>query len=95
MEIVPGPDFPTGGSSSAAGCRSPITTGRGSIMVRSRHKTEEGRRPPLDRAHRNPLPAGKNALVEKIAEAAKDKRIEGVATSATNRTAKACASSST
>ena len=37
------------------------------------------RRPPLDRAHRNPLPeSARTALVEKIAEAAKDKRIEGV-----------------
>jgi DNA gyrase subunit A len=48
-----------------------------------RHKIEQARRPPLDRADLHPLSGGQNGLVEKIAEAAKDKRIEGAATSAT------------
>ncbi len=80
MEHVKGPDFPTApfilGTS---GIRSAYTTGRGSIMMRSRHVVEEGR------GERRsivltaiPYQVGKNGLVEKIAEAAKDKRIEGV-----------------
>jgi len=80
MEHVPGPDFPTAplilGQS---GIRSAYTTGRGSIMMRSRYKIEEGR------GERRsivltaiPYQVGKAGLVEKIAEAAKDKRIEGV-----------------
>ncbi|MEH3159941.1 MAG: DNA gyrase subunit A [Sphingomonas taxi] len=80
MEIVPGPDFPTGAIIlGKAGARSAYNTGRGSIIVRSRHVVEEGRG---DRRSivltEIPFQQGKNALVEKIAEAAKDKRIEGV-----------------
>ncbi len=80
FEIIPGPDFPTAplilGS---AGARSAYLTGRGSIIQRCRHVIEEGRG---DRRSivliSMPYQTGKNGLVEKIAEAAKDKRIEGV-----------------
>ncbi|PXW71577.1 DNA gyrase subunit A [Blastomonas natatoria] len=80
MKIVPGPDFPTAplilGQS---GVRSAYSTGRGSIIMRARHKIEEGRG---DRRSivltSMPFQVGKNSLVEKLAEAAKDKRIEGV-----------------
>ncbi|RIA36676.1 DNA gyrase subunit A [Hephaestia caeni] len=80
MEIVPAPDFPTGALIlGRSGARSAYQTGRGSIIVRSRHVIEEGRG---DRRSivltEIPFQQGKNALVEKIAEAAKDKRIEGV-----------------
>ena len=81
MEHVKGPDFPTGGFIlGQSGIRSAYTTGRGSILMRSRHHVEEGRG---DRRSivltEIPYQVGKNGLVEKIAEAAKDKRIEGVA----------------
>jgi DNA gyrase subunit A len=80
IELIPGPDFPTAplilGS---AGARSAYLTGRGSIIMRCRHEVEEGRG---DRRSivltSMPYQVGKNGLVEKIAEAAKDKRIEGV-----------------
>jgi DNA gyrase subunit A len=80
MQIVPGPDFPTGAIIlGRAGARSAYETGRGSVILRSRHKVETGRG---DRQSiiltEIPFQQGKNALVEKIAEAAKDKRIEGV-----------------
>jgi DNA gyrase subunit A len=85
MEIVPGPDFPTGAIIlGRAGARSAYQTGRGSVIVRSRHKIETGRG---DRTSivltEIPFQQGKNALVEKIAEAAKKNgteppRIEGV-----------------
>jgi DNA gyrase subunit A len=80
MEHVKGPDFPTGGLIlGLSGIRGAYTTGRGSIMMRSRHTIEEGRG---DRRSivltEIPYQVGKNGLVEKIAEAAKDKRIEGV-----------------
>jgi DNA gyrase subunit A len=80
MEHVKGPDFPTGGFIlGQAGIRGAYTTGRGSIMLRSRHHVEEGRG---DRRSivltEIPYQVGKSGLVEKIAEAAKDKRIEGV-----------------
>jgi DNA gyrase subunit A len=81
MEHVKGPDFPTGGFIlGQTGIHSAYTTGRGSIMMRSRHTIEEGRG---DRCSivltEIPYQVGKSGLVEKIAEAAKDKRIEGVA----------------
>jgi len=85
MEIVPGPDYPTGGQIlGRAGCRSAYETGRGSIITRSRYKIEEGRGAGNGEGRRSivlteiPYQQGKNALVEKIAEAVKDKRIEGV-----------------
>ncbi|WP_157217645.1 DNA gyrase subunit A [Flavisphingomonas formosensis] len=80
MEIIPGPDFPTGALIlGQGGIRSAYHTGRGSIIMRSRHKIEEGRG---DRRSivltEIPYQTGKNGLVEKIAEAAKDKRVEGI-----------------
>ncbi len=79
-EIVPAPDFPTGALIlGRSGARSAYQTGRGSIIVRSRHEIEEMRG---DRRAivltEIPYQQGKNALVEKIAEAAKEKRIEGI-----------------
>lgn len=80
IEIVPGPDFPTGGLILGQyGAKSAYHTGKGSIIMRSKHVIEEGRG---DRRSivltEVPYQTGKNNLVEKIAEAAKDKRIEGV-----------------
>ncbi|MDB5705710.1 MAG: gyrase subunit, partial [Sphingomonas bacterium] len=80
MEIVPGPDFPTGGIIlGRTGCKNAYHEGRGSIMVRSRHILEENRGDKRAIVLTEiPYQTGKNALVEKIAEAAKDKRIEGI-----------------
>ena len=80
MEHVKAPDFPTGAIIlGTSGVRSAYTTGRGSILQRSRSHVEEGRG---DRRSivltEIPFQVGKSGLVEKIAEAAKDKRIEGV-----------------
>ena len=59
LEIVPGPDFPTGGVvCGRAGIRRGYHTGRSTIVVRARaHIEEHGNRQP-DRRHRDPLPAG-------------------------------------
>ena len=80
IEHVPGPDFPTGAMIlGQGGARAAYHTGKGSIMMRSRHVVEEGRG---DRRSivltEIPYQVGKSGLVEGIAEAAKDKRIEGV-----------------
>ncbi len=79
-EIIPGPDFPTSplilGKS---GARSAYTTGRGSILMRSRHEIETGRGDKQSIVLTSiPYQVGKAGLVEKIAEAAKEKRIEGI-----------------
>ncbi len=80
IEFVPGPDFPTGPLIlGTAGARSAYLTGRGSIIMRARHEIEEGRGDRRSIVLTSiPYQVGKSGLVEKIAEAAKDKRIEGV-----------------
>ncbi|WP_374523857.1 DNA gyrase subunit A [Sphingopyxis sp.] len=81
MAIVPGPDFPTGALMlGQGGARNAYLTGRGSIMMRSTHIIEEGRNDRQSIVLTSiPYQVGKSGLVEKIAEAARDKRIEGVA----------------
>ncbi len=80
FEIIPGPDFPTAplilGKS---GARAAYLTGRGSILMRARHEVETGRNDRRSIVLTSiPYQIGKSGLVEKIAEAAKEKRIEGV-----------------
>ncbi|CAN1517920.1 GyrA Type IIA topoisomerase (DNA gyrase/topo II, topoisomerase IV), A subunit [Sphingomonadaceae bacterium] len=80
IEIIPAPDFPTGPLIlGQGGARNAYREGRGSIVMRARHEIEEGkgdRRSIVLTAI--PYQVGKSGLVEKLAEAAKDKRIEGV-----------------
>ncbi|WP_420142564.1 DNA gyrase subunit A [Sphingomonas sp.] len=80
LDIVPGPDFPTGALIlGKGGARSAHLNGRGSIIMRSRHVVEEGRGERRSIVLTEiPYQVGKAGLVEGIAEAAKDKRIEGV-----------------
>ena len=80
MEHVPAPDFPTRPLIlGQAGARSAYQTGRGSIIMRARHEVEEGRGDRRSIVLTSiPFQVGKAGLVERIAEAAKDKRIEGV-----------------
>jgi DNA gyrase subunit A len=79
-EIIPGPDFPTGALIlGKGGARNAYHTGKGSIIMRSRHEIEEGRGDKRAIVLTEiPYQVGKSGLVEGIAEAAKDKRIEGV-----------------
>jgi DNA gyrase subunit A len=79
-EIIPGPDFPTGGLIlGRSGIRDAYRTGRGSIMMRGRAAIEEGR------GEREsiiiteiPYQVNKTTLIEKIAELVRDKRIDGI-----------------
>ncbi|SFR79079.1 DNA gyrase subunit A [Sphingomonas jatrophae] len=78
-QIVPGPDFPTGATIlGTGGARSAYHTGRGSIIMRSTWEVEERRDRRSIVLTSIPYQVGKSGLVEKIAEAAKEKRIEGV-----------------
>jgi len=84
IEYIPGPDFPTAPLILGThGARQAYTTGRGSILMRCRHEVEstrgaksEGRESIVFTSI--PYQVGKNNLVEKIADAAKEKRIEGI-----------------
>ncbi len=81
LEIIPGPDFPTGGIIlGRAGIRSAFATGRGSVIVRGVVKIEEVRK---DRQAliitQIPYQVNKAAMIEKIAELVREKKIEGIA----------------
>lgn len=80
IQIVPGPDFPTAPLIlGMGGARNAYNTGRGSIIQRCRHVIETGRNDRRSIVLTSiPYQVGKNGLVEKLAEAAKDKRIEGI-----------------
>jgi DNA gyrase subunit A len=80
MEIVPGPDFPTGGLIlGRAGIRAAFETGRGSIPLRAKCEIEEmrgGRQAIV--ATEIPYQVNKSTLMERIAELVRGKQIEGI-----------------
>ncbi len=80
IQFIPGPDFPTAPLILGThGARSAYTTGRGSVLMRCRHEIETGRNDRQSIVFTSiPYQVGKSNLVEKIAEAAKEKRIEGI-----------------
>jgi DNA gyrase subunit A len=80
MEIVPGPDFPTGAMIlGRGGIRSAYQVGRGSIVMRSRATVEEIRK---DReaiiVTEIPYQVNKANMIERIAELVREKKIEGI-----------------
>lgn len=80
MEVLPGPDFPTGGIvMGKSGIRRAYETGRGSITVRGRVDIETLKNG-KERIVISELPymVNKAKLVEKIAELAREKRIDGI-----------------
>lgn len=81
LEHLPGPDFPTGGIIlGRAGIRQAYETGRGSIIVRGRSTIEEVRKEREAIVITEiPYQVNKAAMVERIAELVREKRIEGVA----------------
>ncbi len=80
IEIVPGPDFPTGASiMGRSGIHAAYHTGRGSIVMRAKTHIEEMRK---EReaiiVTEVPYQVNKASMVEKIAEMVREKRIEGI-----------------
>src|SRR6185437_9350948 len=81
MEIVPGPDFPTGGIIlGRAGIHAAYALGRGSIIMRGKTEIEEVRK---DReaivVTEIPYQVNKARMIERIAECVREKLIEGIA----------------
>jgi DNA gyrase subunit A len=79
MEVIPGPDFPTGGIMQYSGIKKAYETGRGSIKVRAKYEIEErknGRNAII--ITEIPYQVNKSRLVERIAELVRDKRLEGI-----------------
>lgn len=82
LEIIPGPDFPTGATIlGRSGARKAYLEGRGSVMIRAKTHIEEPRK---DRyaivIDEIPYQVNKSTLIERIAELAKEKKVEGIAT---------------
>ena len=81
LDLVPGPDFPTGGEIiGRAGPRQALLTGRGSVVMRGVASVEElraGREAII--VTEIPYQVNKATLVEHIAELVREKKIEGVA----------------
>ena len=79
-EIIPGPDFPTGGLIlGRSGAKSAYSTGRGSVIMRAKVDVEEVRK---DRealiVSEIPYQLNKTLLIEKIADLVRNKVIEGI-----------------
>ncbi len=81
IKIVPGPDFPTGGIIlGRAGIRSAYTAGRGSIVMRGKIEFETIRKEREAIVITEiPYQVNKAAMVERIAELVREKKIDGVA----------------
>jgi DNA gyrase subunit A len=80
MKIVPGPDFPTGGTIiGRSGIREAFETGRGSIIIRAKTEFEEIRK---DRTAiivtEIPYQVNKKVLLERIADLVRNKHVEGI-----------------
>ena len=80
MEIIPGPDFPTGAQIlGRAGIRQAYETGRGSVIMRGVARIEPMRN---DREQiiisEIPYQVNKATMIEKMAELVREKRIEGI-----------------
>jgi DNA gyrase subunit A len=80
IELMPGPDFPTGGIILGRfGIKQAFHTGRGSVVLRGRVHTEELRK---DRealvVTEIPYQVNKALMIERIAEMVRDKKIEGI-----------------
>ena len=81
IDYIPAPDFPTGGIIlGRSGARKAYLEGRGSVVVRAKTTVEEIRK---DRyaivINEIPYQVNKASMIDKIAEAARDKKIEGIA----------------
>ena len=81
MDIVPGPDFPTGATILGRnGIRAAFELGRGSLIMRAKTRIEESRggRESIIISE-IPYQENKARLHERIAEVVRDKKVEGVA----------------
>ena len=81
IEIIPAPDFPTGGViHGIAGVREGYRTGRGRVVMRAKTHFEE-----IDKGNRTsiiidelPYQVNKKTLLERIAELIQEKKLEGI-----------------
>jgi len=79
VEIVRGPDFPTGGIiMGRRGILQAYSTGRGRVLVRARHHVEEIRSKEQLVFTEIPYQVRKSTIIEKIVELVRDQRVTGI-----------------
>ncbi|MDR1826626.1 MAG: DNA gyrase subunit A [Rickettsiales bacterium] len=79
FQMIPGPDFPTGGiMMGRAGAHKAHATGRGSVIVRAKTHFEDFKDHTAIIVDEIPFAINKAAMVARIAELAKEKKIEGI-----------------
>jgi DNA gyrase subunit A len=79
LEIVPGPDFPTGGEIlGRSAARMALLTGRGSVVTRARYKVENTKGREAIVFYESPYQVNKSSIVDRIGELVREKRIEGI-----------------
>lgn len=80
MTVIKGPDFPTGGLiMGTAGIKDAYTTGRGSVKMRAKaHVETMSNGKPRIVVTELPYQVNKARLIEKIADLAREKQIEGI-----------------
>lgn len=80
MQVIPGPDFPTGGLMMRGEIAKAYETGRGSVKVRARYHLEEKKGGKTSIIFTEiPYMVNKARLIERIADLVKEKRIDGIA----------------
>jgi len=82
LELVPGPDFPTGGYIVGRhGIQQAYLTGRGSVIMRAKADTEVSKKGDRTSIVVSAIPyqVNKRRLIEQIADQVRDKTIEGIA----------------
>ncbi len=94
VKIVPGPDFPTGGTIlGTEGIKSAYATGRGRVVIRAKAFIEESARGNRFQIVVTELPyqVNKAVLMERIAELVKDGKLDGISDLRDESDRKACA----
>jgi DNA gyrase subunit A len=82
LELVPGPDFPTGGYIVGRhGIQQAYLTGRGTVIMRAKAETEVAKKGERTSIVISAIPyqVNKRRLIEQIADQVRDKTIEGIA----------------
>lgn len=80
VEVMPGPDFPTGGIVYGANdLRAAYATGRGGVVVRAKVDIVEGKKDASSIiVSEIPYLVNKSSLIEKIADLVREKKLEGI-----------------
>ena len=79
MEIIPGPDFPTGGIlCGTAGIRRAYYTGQGKVIIRARARIEEEKKRKRIVVSEIPYQQTRDRVVERISQLVHDERIKGI-----------------